>query len=144
MHTPVRFALLLAAALCFVAGCESMKDIGQDMGLREGETASVSVPFPELGEPVQVVVTASTNDQSKQGIRLLRIGEHAQAKSVLESAVAADPKDHRSYFALGVARELTGDNRAAKDAYTTAISLDATQREYMQAFNRVKMKLGEE
>lgn len=144
MTSLARPVLVLAAAMLLVTGCESMKDIGQEIGVTEGETASVSVPFPELGEPVTVLVTASTNDQSKQGVRLLKIQEFAQAESVLQSAVATDPKDHRSYFALGVAREMTGDTKAAKQAYVTAISLNSEQREYTQALNRVKMKLGED
>lgn len=144
MPRTARYTLALLTATLLLAGCESMKDLGQEIGVTEGESATVSVPFPQIGDPVDVIVTASTNDLSKQGVRLLRIKEYAQAKSTFDSAIAASPTDHRSWFGLGVAREILGDNAAAKEAYVKALTLAPDEREYTQALNRIKMKLGEE
>jgi len=57
------------------------------------------------------------------GLRLLQHRDE-EARGLLLRAVAADPDLPAAWINLGVAQRLTGDTRAAEQAYVAALDLD--------------------
>ena len=79
---------------------------------------------------VAVEVTASSSRQSVAGVQCLDMGEYRQAAECLEAAVAENPEDHQSHFALGVAYEAAGDKVKPRENYNTAVRLAPTEMKY--------------
>lgn len=52
------------------------------------------------------------------------VGDLARAEQLFESAVAIDPKHHRSWFLLGQVLEMQRDSEGAANAYEQAVSLN--------------------
>ncbi|NLX12980.1 MAG: tetratricopeptide repeat protein [Phycisphaerales bacterium] len=84
---------------------------------------------------------SSRNEDSASGILALRADDYDSAKQFFRSALANDPKDHRSAFCLGVTSELTGDWDAALKYYRQAAAMpgldDDEVRMYVAAKDRV-------
>jgi Tfp pilus assembly protein PilF len=82
------------------------------------ETEKVAADVDIGGE--MKAVEASSNEHSKLGVKQLRAENWQAAAEELKLAVAADPKDWRSQYALGVAHEKLGNKSEALKAYEQA------------------------
>jgi hypothetical protein len=81
------------------------------------------------------------SEESGKGIRSLRMDDFENAMSFFKAAVAKDPEDHRSVFAMGVTCELMKNWDDALKYYRQAAGMpgldDEDQAMYLAAKNRV-------
>jgi tetratricopeptide (TPR) repeat protein len=103
---------VLSSALAWMGGCSDGKVTNPF------ETEKVVADVDIGGE--MKAVEASGNEHSKQGVKQLRAENWQAAAEELRQAVAADPRDWRSSYALGVAEEKLGNKAAALKAYEQA------------------------
>ena len=64
------------------------------------------------------------------------------AADELQAAVAVNPNNHLWYFNLGLARDMTGDFKAACDAYQSALELKPTDLQTLNCLGVCYTKLG--
>lgn len=101
--------------------------------------------FVSMFVPCQVEYSyelqSSRSKESASGVLALRAEDYGSAKQFFRSALADDPKDHRSAFCLGVTSELTGDWDSALRYYRQAAAMpgldDDELRMYLAARDRV-------
>lgn len=139
-----RLTIPTLLALALVAGtpaCQSSKDTFGDV---TGNTAKamVQVPLDDDDEWAEFEVVSANTEASRQGVRAMSLENWDEAVSKLETAVAANPDDERSLFALGVAQEMKGDLEAALQSYETLLmKVNRPPEEYTASRRRVQAKL---
>jgi len=100
-----------------------------------------SSPNAPVEAPVRPVVSRpSASPEVLRGERLLAEGKVAEAKGILEKALAADPDDARAWLDWGLVHEETGDWTTAEKAYRRAASIDPN---FAEAFNNLGVLLRE-
>ncbi len=92
--------------------------------------------------PFETVFEADTDEAAWQrtyraGVEALRRGDAAAARRALETAVQTDSLAADGFYALGRARETSGDTAAALPAYLAAKDRDALRFRAPEAFNRI-------
>lgn len=87
------------------------------------------------------VVESAKSEESAAGVAAMRSDDLDSAKAHLEAAIAENPEDSRSTFALGIVSELKGDWDAALKYYQQACGMRGVDKElmdmYVSAKNRV-------
>ena len=80
-------------------------------------------PPPPLSDAPAPAPPAATNAQKAKGIKAIEGGDAQAAKTALEAAIKADPRDAEAPYYLGVALERLGDKAGAETAYRAALKL---------------------
>jgi tetratricopeptide (TPR) repeat protein len=88
-------------------------------------------------------VESARTDNSADGVAALRAENYERAMDSLKAAVAEDPEDHRSLFALGVTCESMGDYDAALAYYQQASSIRGVDDEEMARYVAARKRLAE-
>lgn len=129
-------ALSALIPLLCLAACESMS--------MPWETTTAFVQIDdENGQSVDLEVGSSSSVSSREGIAAFRNEDWEAAVTKLKAAVGADPEDHNSHFALGVAYEQMGDLDKALQHFKRAnVTPKKAVVQYDDAVRRVKAKLG--
>ncbi len=86
-------------------------------------------------------LTSGASEESARGIRSLRMDDHENAMQFFKAALAKDPEDHRTAFAMGVTCEMMKDWDGALKHYRQAAGMpglgEQEQAMYLAAKNRV-------
>ena len=110
-----RFApSLLTALLLALCGCQSFENAKDKMFKKDAIVVEMA------GDGVELKVVPSLNQHCINGVRHLKNADWALAKQELEAVVKESPKDHQAHFALGIALEKLGDDKAALEQYKAA------------------------
>ena len=86
-------------------------------------------PEPAPREPDLVANPAAPTEPRmatdlERGIALAKDEKYAEARPLLESGVASEPKNPNAHYFVGLARAKTGEKPGAESAYKTALELD--------------------
>ena len=86
-------------------------------------------------------LSSSRNESSAAGVAAMRADEYETAMQHFKTAIAEDPKDHRSAFCMGVTNELMGDWDTALKSYKQVCGVlgvdDDEMDRYLAAKNRL-------
>ncbi len=117
------------------------------LALAAGCSLNSAMVFYSSGDPLDpasecrgIEVSASSDTNSQMGVNYLKIQDYKEARTCFERAVAENPKDHSSYFGLGVCCEMTGDLGAAVTHYENALRLAPGDVEYLEQLQKARTK----
>ena len=128
------FALSLLSLFC---GCQTDRQ-GKVI---PSERATVVLQEAN-GESIRMKVSSSAHEESRVGVKALADERWQDATAALSLAVEADPSDHRSQFALGIAYEQCNLNEEALTHYKKAIFyMTSKDMLYGTSKRRVQAKL---
>ena len=88
-------------------------------------------------------LASRSGEGSADGILALRADDYERAVSLFQAALADDPKDHRSVFALGVTSELTGDWDGALTYYRRSVGMPGLDEDEQDAYVAAKDRVND-
>lgn len=94
--------------------------------------------IPHVAPPVETP-RSRARSYLKEGARLHRIGEYAQAERLFREAIALDPRNADGFFNLGALAEGRGDLISALSQYRAGLTIqpnDAALKEAVQAIEK--------
>ena len=86
---------------------------------------------------------SSGNEDSGKGIRAMRMDDYESAMQFFKAAVAENPEDHRSAFAMGVAGELMKDWDLALKHYRQALGMPGLDEDEQAMYTAAKNRVAE-
>ena len=119
------FAFLLGSGACATGG---------------GTTATTTDPvtFPDERPPASGSTSPPATDAVREAEEHLAEGRVAEAKGLLEDAIATNSEDARAWFDLGLAQEMDQETGEAEASYRTAVRLE---RAFPAALNNLGLLL---
>lgn len=130
MKSKTLYCVLVAVAVCFGGGCETMKTIVDPKPSAKppdaNKIAYVKLTDPETGvaEPISVT-TRSTSSPSGRAIKHLQNEDYEDARQGLAAAIADGDKTYETHFAYAVTLEKLGQYQQAIEHYKIANLADS-------------------
>lgn len=142
MRKSPRLLGVLFPVLMVLAGCATAPDSEEKLSLLEHNVVTVDLAD---GTETRLFVRSSLNEHSRAGVHFMMADDWDAAIRELNLAVAEQGRDHRSFFALGLAREKAQQLAGAKEAYETAVKQSRGKDViYTGSLKRVKEKIAQQ
>lgn len=86
---------------------------------------------------------SSRNEYSAKGVRQMRMDDYEAAMESFKLALAEEPEDHQTAFAMGVCSELMGDWDAALKYYRMAVGMPDLDDEELDMYSAAKDRVAD-
>lgn len=142
----IGLGVLLPSGDAFAANTPTAKHKSSTLAKKQAAANLMTPMKPSLDEtPVTAAAPENNKTRSrrflKEGARLHRLGEHAEAERLFKNAVALDPRNPDAFYNLGALAEGRGDLVDALTQYRAGLHLLPDDKALKEAVESMETKL---